>query len=161
MVTHADPVAATPTLDPAIRSLVDAGIAQPFDHLVRSLPVGHFLPLQSVDPAAGTPLQFLGTFVLAVLFYAITAHVAARFVLGETPLKLALGVGVAPALASILLQQYGFLVVAPTALLLDFAAFHALYRIRYRTAAIAAIMHFTISVIVGLALSTVLAIVLA
>lgn len=120
-----------------------------------------FVLAQTVDPAAGTPLQYLGTFLVAVLFYALTAHVAARFVLGETPLKLALAVGVAPALASILLQQYGFLVVAPAALLLDVAAFHAVYRVRYRTAAIAAIMHFTVSVIVGVALSLLLALALA
>lgn len=136
MVTHVDPVAVGLAVDPVVLA-------------------------QSVDPAAGTLLQYVGTFVLAALFYALTAHVAARFVLGETPLKLALGVGVAPAFASILLQQYGFLVVAPAALLLDFAAFHALYRIRFRTAAIAAIMHFTVSVIVGVALSFVLALVLA
>lgn len=124
-------------------------------------PVETLTLAQTVDPAAGTLLQYVGTFVAATLFYAITAHVAARFVLGETPLKLALGVGVAPALASILLQQYGFLVVAPAALLLDFAAFHALYRIRYRTAAIVAVMHFAVSVVVGVALSTLLALVLA
>lgn len=116
---------------------------------------------QTVDPAAGTPLQYVGTFVVAVLFYAITAHVAARFVLGDTPFKLALGVGVAPALASVLLQQYGFLVVAPAALTLSFVAYHALYRVTYRTAGLCAVMHFAISVIVGVALSFVLALIFA
>lgn len=115
---------------------------------------------QTADPAAGTPLQYVGTFLVATLFYAITGHVAARYVLGGTPFKLALGVGLAPALASILLQQYGFLVVAPAALALDFVAFHVLYRVKYRTAAICAIMHFTISVIVGVALSAILLVVL-
>lgn len=134
---------------------------QPIDPLTDITAVVDLLVLQqSVDPAAGTPIQYVGTFLVAVLFYAITGHVAARYVLGETPFRLALGVGVAPALASILLQQYGFLVVAPAALALDFVAFHALYRVKYRTAAICAIMHFTVSVIVGVALSAVLLVVL-
>jgi hypothetical protein len=126
--------------------------------------VTHAAPLvlaETPDPAAGTLLQFAGTFVVAALFYALTAHVAARFVLGDTPVRLALLVGLAPALASILLQRYDFLVVAGAALLLDFAAFHAVYRIRYRTAAIVTVMHFTVSVILGVALSAILTLVIA
>lgn len=49
------------------------------------------------DGAAASPLAVAATFVLFALFLSATAHVAARNVLGDVPVRRALAVGPLPA----------------------------------------------------------------
>jgi hypothetical protein len=106
------------------------------------------LPLQSV-PESGGPLAFLGTFVLTALFFGLTAHIAARYVLGDVPVRRALVVGVVPAVAVTALIRFPPVVIIPAALLGDFLALRAVYRLRYRTTALVAIVHYTVSVLLA------------
>lgn len=103
-----------------------------------------------VTPGAVVPV--VGTFVLAVLFYSFTAHIAARYVLGDVPARHALVVGAVPAVVSFLLQQYGAGVVILFAAAADLVAIQAVYRLKYKTAGLVAIVHYTVSVILGIAL---------
>ena len=95
-------------------------------------------------------VAIVGTFLLTVVFYAITAHIAARYVLGDVPIKFAFVVGTVLALVSFLLQQYGGVVVIVVAATVDFVLIQALYRLRYRTAGMVAVAHYTVAVIAGL-----------
>jgi hypothetical protein len=93
----------------------------------------------------------VGTFVLTMLFYAATAHLAARYVLGDVPIVRALAVGVVPAVISFALQAYqnpGVIILL--ALAADFFAIRAIYRLRYRTAGLVAVAHYTLSAILGI-----------
>lgn len=100
----------------------------------------------------GGALAIVGTFLLTVGFYALTAHIAARYVLGDVPMKRAVVVGVVPAIVTFVLQQYGPAVVLPVAALSDFLAIHTVYRLKYKTAGIVAVVHYTVSVLLGLTL---------
>ena len=106
-------------------------------------------PLQ-VGPAAGTLLALVGTFLVTVVFYAATAHIAARYVLGDVPIARALAVGVVPAVVSFLLQQYGPGVSILLAAGADLVAIRTIYRLKYRTAAIVALVHYTVAAILGI-----------
>jgi hypothetical protein len=103
--------------------------------------------LAQVGPATGGLLAYAGTFVLAAGVYSLTAHIAARNVLGDVPIKRALLVGPVPAAISILLQQYG-----PLAFLLalgaDFVLIRYVYRLRIRTTALVTFIHLVVSVLV-------------
>ncbi|WP_158058738.1 DUF7473 family protein [Halorussus halophilus] len=94
------------------------------------------------------------TFLLAVLFYGVTAHIAARYVLGSVPISRAFLVGLVPAVISFALQAYqsslGVALIIVLALSADFFAIRAVYRIKYRTTALVAIAHYTISVLFGI-----------
>ncbi|WP_132058990.1 DUF7473 family protein [Halorussus amylolyticus] len=96
-------------------------------------------------------VPLLGTFVVAVVFYSVTAHLAARFVLGDVPLKRAFVVGLVPAIISFALQAYqNPAIIIVLALAADFFTIRAVYRLRYRTAGMVAVVHYTVSVILGL-----------
>lgn len=88
----------------------------------------------------------VGTFLLTVAFYSLTAHLAARYVLGDVPIKYALVIGTILAVVSFLLQQYG-LVALVTTVIVDFVAIRALYRLRYRTTGLVVIVHVAVSAI--------------
>ena len=92
-----------------------------------------------------------GTFLLTLVFYSITAHIAARYVLGDVPIRLAFVVGLVPATISFLLQQYGGLVVIALAAVTDFVAIQAVYRLKYRTAGMVAVVHYTVAALLGIA----------
>lgn len=102
--------------------------------------------LAQVTPTAGGPLAYLGTFVLAAAIYSLTAHIAARNVLGDVPAKRALLVGPVPAAASILLQQYGLLAFV-VALALDFVMIRYVYRLRFRTTGLVTFIHLVVSIL--------------
>ena len=104
------------------------------------------------DPSPGTPLAFLVTFLVLSVLYAVTAHLAARNVLGDVPVKRAALVGPVPAAIVLLLQQYHLLVVLALALIGDGLAIRTVYRINHRTAALVTVIHFTITVLLGLLL---------
>ena len=97
-------------------------------------------------------VAIVGTFLLTVVFYSITAHIAARYVLGSVPIRLAFAVGLVPALISFLLQQYGGVVVIVLAAAADFVAIQAVYRLKYRTAGLIAVVHYTVAALLGLAI---------
>ena len=97
-------------------------------------------------------VALVGTFLLAVLFYGVTAHIAARYVLGDVPVARAFIVGVAPAVVSFALQAYHPLVVIPLAVAADFFAIRAVYRLKYLSAGLVTVAHFTVSAILGITL---------
>jgi hypothetical protein len=105
-----------------------------------------------LDPAAGSLAAVVGTFLLAVSFYALTAHIAARYVLGDVRFRRALLVGVVPAVVSLLLQRYGPAVTILMTLLADFFAIRGAYRLGNRLAGLVALVHYTVTAILGITL---------
>ncbi|WP_135821761.1 DUF7473 family protein [Halostella litorea] len=103
-----------------------------------------------LDPAPGTPVAYVGTFLLSAAFYAFTAHIAARYVLGDVLARKALLVGVVPAAASLLLQQYGPAVTIIVTLLADFFAIRGVYRLGNRLAVLVSVIHYTVTAILGI-----------
>ena len=103
--------------------------------------------LVQTAPTTGGLLAYLGTFVLAAAVYSLTAHIAARNVLGDVPARRALLVGPGPAVVSVLLQQYGVLAFV-VALALDFVLIRYVYRLRLRTASLVTVIHLVVSVLV-------------
>jgi hypothetical protein len=95
-------------------------------------------------------VSLVGTFLLAVLFYGVTAHLAARYVLGDVPIARAFAVGAVPALVSFALGPYHPVYVIPLAAGADFFAIRAIYRLEYRTAGLVALAHYTVSAILGI-----------
>ncbi|WP_435348285.1 DUF7473 family protein [Haloarchaeobius sp. HRN-SO-5] len=105
-----------------------------------------------LDPSAGTPVAYVGTFLVAALFYSVTLHIAARNVLGDVPIKRAFVVGPMLGLVSVLLQQYGPAVVIAVTVLVDAVAISVVYRLDARLTAFVAVIHYTVSVILGFTL---------
>ncbi|PSP55600.1 hypothetical protein BRC82_04790 [Halobacteriales archaeon QS_1_67_19] len=95
-------------------------------------------------------VALVATFLLAVLFYGATAHIAARYVLGDAPIGRAFLVGIVPALVSFALRPYAPAIVIPLAAGADFFAIRAVYRLQYRTAGLVAAAHYTVSAIAGI-----------
>jgi hypothetical protein len=110
-----------------------------------------------VEPAAGTPLQYVATFVGGWLLFGFTAHAAATFVLGDVPWKRGLLVGLAPAVVTVALVRFDPLLIVAVGLAADFAAVHAVYRVRYRTTAFVVVMHYTVSLALVLLVANLLA----
>jgi len=111
----------------------------------------------TVEPAGGTPLQYVATFVGGWLLFGFTAHAAAAFVLGDVPWKRGFLVGLAPAVVTVALVLYDPLVIVAVGLAADFAAVHAVYRVRYRTTAFVVVMHYTVSLALVLLAANLLA----
>jgi hypothetical protein len=108
------------------------------------------VPVAAVQPTPGTLGQYVATFVGGWLLFAFTAHAAATYVLGDVPLKRAAIVGLAPAVATIALVRYSPLVIVAVSLAADFAAVHAVYRVKYRTAAVVVVMHYVVTLAIVL-----------
>jgi len=105
-------------------------------------------------PSAGTLLSFVGTFVVGTLFLAITAHLAATYVLGDVSFSRALLVGPVPAAASVAVGGLLDPVFAPVvAIPADFLAIRWSYDLQSRLAAGLTVGHVAFSVL--LAVSTV------
>lgn len=117
-----------------------------------------FTPAQ-LDPSTGGPLAFIGTFLVLAALYGITLHVAARYVLGDVPIKRAFAVGVVLAVASLLLQRYGPAIAIVTTLALDAFAISAIYRLSWRSTTLVAVVHYTVTVIAGITLVNALALI--
>ena len=111
----------------------------------------------AVEPSAGTPLQYVATLVGGWLLFGFTAHAAATFVLGDVPWKRAFLVGLAPAVATVALVRFDPLLIVAVGLAADFAAVHAVYRVRYRTTAFVVVMHYTVSLALVLLVANLLA----
>lgn len=107
----------------------------------------------AISPVLQTPspVSVIGTVGLFALFLSLTAHLAARNVLGDvTPTK-ALGVGVGPAVIAVL----SVLVSIPAgigvvvALVVDGVAIHLLYDQPRRTTVYITVIHTIVTVILG------------
>jgi hypothetical protein len=110
-------------------------------------------PLQSApDVTGGGPLAYLVTFLLAALFYAATLHLAATFFLGDEPSQRAATVAPVPAVVSLLLQQWGPLVVVPVTLVGDGLAIAYVYDLEWQPAVALTLLHFAFATVLGLAL---------
>lgn len=107
---------------------------------------------EGLDPAAGGPLAYIGTFAVATIFYGLTLHIAARYVLGDVPVKRAFLVAPALALVSILLQRAGPIVVVPLTVGVAYVAIHVVYDLGHRLTAFVAVIYYTVAVLVGVTL---------
>jgi hypothetical protein len=105
-----------------------------------------------LDPASGPPLAVVGTFLLATAFYALTAHIAARYVLGSVPIRPAAGVGVVLAGVALVLRSFGPATVIAVSLAADVAAINRLYGVDWRPTLLVAVVHYTVSALLGLTL---------
>jgi len=109
-------------------------------------------PLQAAPEG---PLAVAGTFASFALFLSITAHIAARNVLGDVPVRNAFVVGPVPAAVSVLVATFAadnsavIFAGLAVAILLDWAAIRALYDESTRMAAYITFIHFVVSVILG------------
>jgi hypothetical protein len=110
-----------------------------------------------IEPATAGPLAFLGTLLVFTALYGTTLHIAARYVLGDVPVKRAFAVGAALALASLLLQRYGPGITLAVTIALDVFLISAIYRLSWRRTALVAIVHYTVTVIVGFTLYNLIA----
>ncbi|EMA48994.1 MULTISPECIES: DUF7473 family protein [Halococcus] len=99
-----------------------------------------------VSPTTGGPLAYLGTFLLAAGAYALTAHIAARNVLGDVPLRRAGVIGLVLAVIVVALQQYG-LIAFVVAIAVDFALIRYVYRLRLRTTGLVTLVHVVVSIL--------------
>ena len=111
----------------------------------------------TVEPSAGTPLQYVATFAGGWLLFGFTAHAAATFVLGDVPWKRGFLAGLAPAVVTVALVRFDPLLIVAVGLAADFAAVHAVYRVRYRTTAFVVVMHYTVSLALVLLVANLLA----
>ncbi|MEF8773383.1 MAG: hypothetical protein V5A23_02845 [Halobacteriales archaeon] len=103
-------------------------------------------------PTGGGALAVLGTIVVTALFYAATLHLAAVFFLGDVPLRKALAVGAAVAVASLVAGRWGPAVSLPATLAADAAAVLLVYDRGARAAAALVALHFAFATILGVAL---------
>lgn len=102
-----------------------------------------------VEPATGGLLAYLGTFLLATVFYGVTLHIAARYVLEIVPVTNAFKIAPVLALASILLQQWGPLVTVPFLVALAYVAIVIVYDVGYKLAVLISVVYYTVAVLVG------------
>jgi len=108
-------------------------------------------PLQSGSPG---PAAVLGTVVLFALYLSLTAHLAARNVLGDVPARRALYVGPLPAAVGVVGTALSLpaLLTLPAALAVDAAAVHRVYGREPRLSASVTLIHFVVSVLLGIVL---------
>lgn len=117
------------------------------------------LPALSVVP--DTAPAVLGTLLIATVFYGITAHLAARYVLGDVRIEHGLLVGAVPASIIVVgVQLLGtgarIVLVVLAAIVADFVAIERLYDTERRFAVMITVVHFAISVLLGSVLTSLL-----
>lgn len=113
--------------------------------------------------SVGSPLAVAGTVGLFALFLSLTAHIAARNVLGDVELTKAFAVGPLPAAIAVVAAGYGvnpFLAIA-VALVVDAAAIGYLYGRSRRLTAYVTFIHVVVSIILGSVLFSLYALVLS
>jgi hypothetical protein len=104
--------------------------------------------------AAGTeagPVATAGTLVLFAVFISVTAHLAARNVLGDVPFRRALAVGIGPSTVAVAGTALGVpaLVTLPTAVLVDWIGIYRSYDGSRGLAVYIVLIHFVISILIG------------
>ncbi|ELZ57965.1 MULTISPECIES: hypothetical protein [unclassified Haloferax] len=109
----------------------------------------------TLQTAAGAPVTAVaGTFALFALFLSLTAHIAARNVLGDVELKKAFAVGPVPAAIAVVFTSFGWnsFVALALAIGFDFGFVKYLYGRSNRLSAYVVVIHFVVSVLLGLVL---------
>ena len=101
-----------------------------------------------------TPVSVLGTTVLLALFLSLTAHLAARNVLGDVDPRRALYVGPLPAVVAVVGGAFEVtpLVLVPVALALDAAMFAWSYDAERRLVAAMTAIHVIVTILLGVVL---------
>ena len=115
--------------------------------LIGAVSAGDLVGLQSSPSVVAA----LGTVGLLALFLSVTAHLAARNVLGDVAIVKALGVGIGPAVVSLATQLLSLpsgLGVA-VAIAVDGTAIKFLYDQSPRTTAYITLIHAVITIILG------------
>ncbi len=102
---------------------------------------------ENAEPASGGILALVGTIVVATIFYGITLHIAARYVLERVSIKRAFTVAPALGIASVLLQQWGPLVVLPLTLGIAYTGIVFVYDLSYKLAGLVTLVYYTLVVI--------------
>ena len=104
------------------------------------------------------PIAVVGTVALFALFLSVTAHIAARNVLGDVPLKAAFLVGPGPAAVAIVTAAFGVLPILGllVAVAVDALLIWHVYDLDSRLTALVTGIHFVVSVILGAVLFGVL-----
>ncbi|RRJ28276.1 DUF7473 family protein [Halocatena pleomorpha] len=105
-----------------------------------------------IDPISSGLFAYVVTFLAAWVFYAVTLHLAALYVVGDTPHQRAALAGVAPAVVSLSIQPFSPLAAVVLALASDAAAIYVVYKLRKRGTALLALAHYTVAIIFGVAL---------
>jgi len=105
-----------------------------------------------------TPLALLGTLLLFSVFLAVTAHIAARNVLGDVDPSVAVTVGPLPAAVAVGGVRVGVsaALLLPVALLVDWLGIRWAYDQEPRPAAYVALVHFVVSVLLVIVLGGVM-----
>ncbi|MFC4988998.1 MULTISPECIES: DUF7473 family protein [Saliphagus] len=109
-----------------------------------------------IDPAAGGPIAYLGTVLLATLFYGVTLHIAARYVLGDVPVRRAFTVAPLLGVFSLALQRAGPAITAAVTVAVAYVAIHVVYDLSHRLTALVAVIYYTVAFLVGLVVVNVL-----
>lgn len=101
-----------------------------------------------------TPLALLGTLLLFALFLSVTAHLAARNVLGDVDPSVAVTVGPLPAAVAVFGVRVGLsaAVLLPLALLVDWLGVRWAYDQDPGSAAYVTLIHFVVSVLLAIVL---------
>lgn len=94
----------------------------------------------------GSLVALVVTFLVATVFYAVTLHLAAVFFLGDVPSQRAAMAAPVPALASLLLQQWGPVVVMAVTLFGDMLAIRVSYGLPVKSSVALTLLHFAFSV---------------
>lgn len=103
-----------------------------------------------LEPATGPPVAVAGTFLLTAAFYTLTAHLAARFVLGSVPLAPAVGVGLTLAVVALVLRPVGPATVIAVSLAVDAAAIKVFYGLDWRPSMLVTLVHYTVAALLGI-----------
>lgn len=101
--------------------------------------------------AVGSPIAIAGTVGLFALFLSVTAHIAARNVLGDVEVKKAFAVGPLPAAIAVVATAFGvtpFLAIG-VAIGVDAAAISYLYGRSHKLTAYITAIHIVVSIILG------------
>jgi hypothetical protein len=108
-------------------------------------------PVVLQSGASSTAPAVAGTLVSLALFLSLTAHIAARNVLGDVAARKAVVVGPVPAVVAVVVTTLGLnpFVGLALALALDGVAVRAVYTDSTTLAAYVTLIHFVVSVILG------------
>jgi hypothetical protein len=124
--------------------------------------------LQTGTPSltGGGVLAVVVTLLLTWLFYAVTLHLAATFFIGDVPTQLAAKAAIAPAVVSMLLQQWGVssglvspslgvLVVLVATVIADGMGISLSYRLSTKSTAPLVALHLAFAAVLGFALNNI------
>ena len=118
-----------------------------------ALSLGTTTVAQVADPAPGGVLAYLGTFVLATVFYGITLHIAARYVLGDVSIRRAFRVAPVLGLFALMLQQAGPALTAAITVVVAYVLIHVVYDLSHKMTVFVTVIYYTVALLVGFTLA--------